>query len=53
MDKCYGCYWLKMDFGNKKYGHCTCIHAKVHMRKRRVTDKACSWKNRGNADVVL
>lgn len=43
--KCYGCKWLKLDEGDDWYGKCKCTFNKVKIRSRKITDKACKFKN--------
>ena len=42
--KCHNCKWLKLD-EDEWYGICKCPHNKVKFRNRKITDKACTWKN--------
>lgn len=44
--KCAGCIWLKLEMDGF-HGQCTCKEVRLSYRRRKVTDKACSYKKVG------
>ena len=50
-EKCSGCFWLELSENCETGGTCTCPHCNITYRRRKTTDRKCTWKNRRKEDT--